>query len=67
MSSMRIPVEIYSLSSIEQAIDAYRNLARIEWHRERENFICLDFSDCKFDENRTMKEFENYLISIENL
>lgn len=65
MISLRIRLEIFSPESIEQAVAAYNRLAKIHTCFEGE-FARLDFFDCKFDEYRTIKEFENYLISIEN-
>ena len=46
-----------------KAVDAYRNLAKIQILRKRK----IVFWNCKYDEERTVREFENYLIGLENL
>ena len=34
---------------------------------EEAKYIQVSFTDCKYDEIRTVKEFENYLIGLENI
>ena len=51
MKTLELSKEIYSLSSIEETI-------RYLWK--------LVFRKCRYDELRTVYEFENYLIGLEN-
>ena len=47
------------------AIDAYKELAKITLlHGKRNAEIII--THCKYDEEQTAKEFENYLICLEN-
>lgn len=32
----------------------------------RDDYAVLTFGNCKYDEEQTIKEFENYMIGIEN-
>ena len=48
-----------------EAIQAYGRLASVKTEEEEDCWV-LHFSDCVYGEARTMKEFENYLIGLEN-
>lgn len=65
MRDLKLNREIYSLGSIQQAAHAYKDFAQIKISDEREA-ITVSFANCKYDEARTLREFENYLIGIEN-
>lgn len=66
MNKLYLHTDIYSESSIKATCDAYKGYARIKikW---KEQYAELIFDKCKFEESITMKEFENYLINIENM
>lgn len=48
-----------------EAAAAYSALASIEVQKVTDSYMLL-FSDCKYDEQTTVCEFENYLIGLEN-
>ena len=62
---LKISKQIYARSSIDTAVSAFRNHAKIQI-RETLSYWCLLFRHCKYDPKLTMKEFENYLIGLEN-
>lgn len=57
--------EIYSINRIEEACEAFSHIVLIEIEDSLNYWKC-DFSNCKFDEEKTALEFENYLIGITN-
>ena len=65
MKKLQLSKEIYSKQSVSNAIVAYSGYARITVSEKRK-YLQLTFRNCKYDEVRTIKEFENYLISLEN-
>ena len=66
MIDLSIDSEIYSDSTIAKAIADYKNLAKISISHIGGK-IRLNFTDCKFNGLITIKEFENYLIGLENM
>ena len=44
----------------------YRSIALIELSEDH-SFYYLQFNECKYDEERTVREFENYLIDLTNV
>lgn len=65
MIKLRLNKEIYSNENILKAVEAYESYAQMSI-KEDVNHCILCFVDCKYDEVRTIKEFENYLIGLEN-
>lgn len=65
MKVLKLNKELFRKGSIRQAIGDYVSLCSIEM-RETPCEYLLSFSDCKYGEERTMMEFENYLIGMEN-
>ena len=65
MKQIIIKKEIISDTSLDCAIQDYSNLCVISIE-ERADAWKLEFSNCRFDEQRTVNEFENYLIGLEN-
>lgn len=65
MKIIEIHSEIYRYKSVMRAISAYNGLAKIKLVKN-DNYYVLEFDQCKYDEDRTIKEFENYLIGVEN-
>ncbi|WP_130838291.1 HxsD-like protein [Lachnoclostridium sp. Marseille-P6806] len=57
--------EIYSIESIREAIEAYRELADISIE-EINGIYVLSFRNCQYDEYITKCEFENYCIGLTN-
>ena len=66
MKELQIRKEIYSAQSVLDAVAAYSGYARISVIEEAK-YIQVSFTDCKYDEIRTVKEYENYLIGLENI
>ena len=62
---LTLNADIYSHQVIEAAIIAYKCLATIAV-RQNDRQIYLVFDNCRFDPSITIKEFENYLIGLEN-
>ena len=65
MVELSVCKEIYSKSILMQAKQSYQSLATIEIVENRGSWTVL-FSDCKYEEIITAKEFENFLIGLEN-
>ena len=66
MSDLKLTKSVYSIDNIQKAILAYRGLARINLHESRRDWH-LSFHHCKVDKTKTIDEFENYLIELENV
>ena len=66
MKQLWLNKEIYSGGTIRNAIKAYSGYAAFSVIEDN-TYICLQFDKCKYDELRTVKEFENYLIGLENI
>lgn len=62
---LNLKKEIYSLDNINEAVGAYKDICSIDI-TEIDNEYILCFVDTKYDANKTMNEFENYLIALEN-
>lgn len=65
MKEIKIPKELYSFKCIKRAVEDYDSLAEIVIGQDKDSWI-VSFSNCKYDELRTSREFENYLIELEN-
>lgn len=65
MIKLELNREIYSRENVDAAREAYREIAKISV-KEKKDYIRVFFLNCKYGEERTVKEFENYLIGIEN-
>lgn len=65
MTKIDLNSDIYSEDSVWQAISAYKGYANISM-KSKNGYFFVTFSKCKYDEQRTVKEFENYLIGVEN-
>lgn len=66
MKRTKLSKNIYDESIIRQAIRDYGSIANIQLKSDS-NYYDLQFENCKYDENRTLKEFENYLIDLMNV
>lgn len=65
MTKIDLSSEIYSENSVVQAARAYRGYADISVET-KSGYIIVTFKKCRYDEQTTVKEFENYLIGAEN-
>ncbi len=65
MNELKLIKEIYQKKNIHQAIVAYRGISDVNL-QDQGNYWILQFTNCKYDEARTIREFENYLIGLEN-
>ena len=65
MKKVKINRSIYSEETITAAIKAYQNHAVIS-AKIKDDYAVLTFWKCRYDEDLTIKEFENYMIGIEN-
>ena len=65
MDRLHIRKELYRIECIVGAIDAYKDIATIRLDDDNDYWL-LRFSKCTYDSTRTVREFENYLIGLEN-
>lgn len=65
MIKLELSRKIYSIYNLEKVVEIYKNIAKIEIVTESEKYI-LFFDNCKYNEQTTVYEFENYLIGMEN-
>jgi hypothetical protein len=65
MIKLELNRDIYSRKNVDAAREAYKEIARI-MVKEKRSYIRVLFVSCKYEEGRTVKEFENYLIGLEN-
>ena len=66
MIELALNTEIYSEDKINQVQTVYREYAIIT-KKLVDQYLILKFDNCRYDESLTIKEFENYLIGLENL
>ena len=65
-NKLYLNTDIYSESNIRKTCGVYKDYARIKV-KARKQYVELTFDRCKYEPVITMKEFENYLINIENM
>ena len=65
MSKSQINKEIFDIGIVTKAIEDYSDIASINVY-ETKDYIELEFDNCKYDTEETIKEFENYLIDLTN-
>ena len=65
MKILKLNREIYFIQNIQEALLAYKDYADINI-KESATIVELSFKKCLYDENMTVREFENYLIGLEN-
>lgn len=65
MKKLNVNREIYSDDTINQTLKVYSNLA-VTTVEFIDNQAEITFLKCKYDETRTINEFENYMIGLEN-
>ena len=65
MIELRVRKELFFFFCILGTIEAYKYITDVNLQDQSDYWI-LQFENCKFEENRTIREFENYLIGLEN-
>ena len=65
MIQLVIKKDLYSYKYLKQAIQDYSEYCSTTIIEYPDKWI-LVFNKCKYDEDLTVKEFENYLIGLEN-
>lgn len=66
MNKLELNKEVYSLINIKNVSIIYKDYA--DMHIEDSGqYAIVYFDKCKYDCKTTMKEFENYLIGLENV
>ena len=65
MTNLRLNKELFALEQITFALKAYQSIAKIELSDDSNYWQCC-FADCKYGEEQTALEFENYLINLMN-
>jgi hypothetical protein len=65
MKKLKVNRSIYSDEAINQTMMAYKNHAVTTVSFKRD-YAVITFWKCEYDEALTVKEFENYLIGVEN-
>ena len=63
MNELRLKNELYSMPNIRQSILAFSDIATISVFEKDEAYICT-ISECRYDIEETVGEFENYLIDL---
>lgn len=66
MSDLKLNKEIFDIHMIKKAIIAYRNLADISV-KDTEDYYEVAFIRCKYGKEKTVAEFENYVIDLMNI
>ncbi len=56
--------QIYQKDSILHAIEAYQEIASVLLYENETDWIC-EFTWTEYEQSLTMREFENYVISME--
>ena len=65
MTNLRLNKELFALEPIAVALSAYQGIAKIELSDDSNYWRCC-FAGCKYGEEQTALEFENYLINLMN-
>jgi len=65
MRKIQIRREIFSLQSIQRAVEDYKKIAKTSL-KTGKTYYTVTFWKCIHDEDLTVKEFKNYLIGLEN-
>lgn len=65
MQTLKLHKAIFDKQAIESACEAYRGIACIHINEDPSHWLCT-FHDCTFNESRTAREFENYVIDTMN-
>ena len=63
---LQLSSEIFSRQTIEAAIRAYSGLTRIQVESQPGGWL-LSFTDCQYDPQLTIREFNNYLVNLSSI
>ena len=64
MNKLQVSKIIFKKRSLLRAIEAYSNISKITYS-EKDEYWLLVFFNCLYGIDRTIHEFENYLICVE--
>ncbi len=64
-ATLKLCRAIYRDNTVQEAIEAYQGLADIQLSVS-DPYVLVTFSSCRYDEETTVREFENYCIGLEN-
>ena len=67
MNSSRLELnsDIYDMDSVKYSAEKYSGIANIDIS-QKDGYIICEFSECKNGTERTVREFENYVIYVSN-
>ena len=65
MKKLRVNRSIYSDEAVAKTVLAYKDFA-VTSVSYKKDYAIITFWKCKYNENQTIKEFENYMIGVEN-
>ena len=65
MKKLKVNRSVYSDETINRTMMVYKNNA-IATVSFKNDYAIITFWKCKYDEELTVKEFENYMIGVEN-
>ena len=65
MNELKLSKEIYNYSLVKTAAKEFADISNILVSNE-ENYVKCIFSKCVYDDEITLKEFENYVIDLSN-
>ena len=63
---LQLSSDIFSLQAVEAAVRAYSGLACIQVESQPGGWL-LSFTDCRYDPQLTIREFNNYLINLASI
>lgn len=59
--------ELFDIQCIRSAAEAFKDLAEFDISNTDKKYYCVQFKNCIYSEETTGKEFENYLIDLQNV
>jgi len=65
MKKIKLDKQIYSIPYVLQAINDYKSFANIISYEDSSNIIVM-LNNCKYGNDKTTHEFENYIIELMN-
>ena len=65
MKKLRVNRSVYSDDAVAKTMLVYKDFATTSVSYKKD-YAIITFWKCKYDEEQTIKEFENYMIGVEN-
>lgn len=65
MNELKLSKEIYNYGLVKMAVKEFAEISNIVVNIE-ENYLRCVFTNCVYDVETTLKEFENYVIDLNN-